>query len=168
MVTGLDLHFLPLGENRGSHQCLHWWQELSTGQFHCYGFESAPPLQKEKRGPIWGLAFLGAGDRTRTGTLSPAVDFESTTSTYSITPAVTRVLYTMFFKISSRKNTDIGLGVINFRLGVVETCVNTVFFNQFIVGTAFSDHTVGNGYDAAGGTDGGQTVGDDQGGSAHG
>ena len=29
----------------------------------------------------------GAGDRTRTGTLSPAVDFESTTSTYSITPA---------------------------------------------------------------------------------
>ena len=29
----------------------------------------------------------GAGDRTRTGTLSPAVDFESTTSTNSITPA---------------------------------------------------------------------------------
>jgi hypothetical protein len=40
-VTGLDLHFLPMAENRGSHQCLHWWQELSTGQFHCYGFESA-------------------------------------------------------------------------------------------------------------------------------
>ena len=32
---------------------------------------------------------LGAGDRTRTGTLSPAVDFESTTSTNSITPALT-------------------------------------------------------------------------------
>ena len=30
---------------------------------------------------------LGAGGRTRTGTLSPAVDFESTTSTNSITPA---------------------------------------------------------------------------------
>ena len=29
----------------------------------------------------------GAGDRTRTGTLSPAVDFESTTSTNSIIPA---------------------------------------------------------------------------------
>ena len=29
----------------------------------------------------------GAGGRTRTGTLSPAVDFESTTSTNSITPA---------------------------------------------------------------------------------
>ena len=36
----------------------------------------------------------GAGDRTRTGTLSPAVDFESTTSTNSITPAdATRTLY---------------------------------------------------------------------------
>ena len=31
--------------------------------------------------------YYGAGDRTRTGTLSPAVDFESTTSTNSITPA---------------------------------------------------------------------------------
>ena len=40
-VTELGLHFLPMAENRGSHQCLHWWQELSTGQFHCYGFESA-------------------------------------------------------------------------------------------------------------------------------
>ena len=27
------------------------------------------------------MGFIGAGDRTRTGTLSPAVDFESTTST---------------------------------------------------------------------------------------
>ena len=34
-----------------------------------------------------GLIHFGAGDRTRTGTLSPAVDFESTTSTNSITPA---------------------------------------------------------------------------------
>ena len=33
---------------------------------------------------------LGAGGRTRTGTLSPAVDFESTTSTNSITPAQPR------------------------------------------------------------------------------
>ena len=38
-------------------------------------------------------SFFGAGDRTRTGTLSPAVDFESTTSTNSITPAgATRLL----------------------------------------------------------------------------
>ena len=34
-----------------------------------------------------GFIQFGAGDRTRTGTLSPAVDFESTTSTNSITPA---------------------------------------------------------------------------------
>ena len=36
--------------------------------------------------------FVGAGDRTRTGTLSPAVDFESTTSTNSITPAHNEVI----------------------------------------------------------------------------
>ena len=36
----------------------------------------------------------GAGDRTRTGTLSPAVDFESTTSTNSITPAYEQMYYT--------------------------------------------------------------------------
>ena len=26
--------------NRGSHQFLNWWQELSTGQFHLDGFDS--------------------------------------------------------------------------------------------------------------------------------
>ena len=35
----------------------------------------------KKRSTRKGTAFFGAGDRTRTGTLSPAVDFESTTST---------------------------------------------------------------------------------------
>ena len=39
------------------------------------------------RGPNGSAGAVGAGDRTRTGTLSPAVDFESTTSTNSITPA---------------------------------------------------------------------------------
>jgi hypothetical protein len=39
-ATGLDLHFCPVGKKYGSHQCLHWRQELPTGQFHCYGFES--------------------------------------------------------------------------------------------------------------------------------
>ena len=35
-------------------------------------------------GKIWfGLYWFGAGDRTRTGTLSPAADFESATSTIS-------------------------------------------------------------------------------------
>ena len=35
---------------------------------------------------------FGAGGRTRTGTLSPAVDFESTTSANSITPAGARAI----------------------------------------------------------------------------
>ena len=37
--AGLDMHFAG-GKNQGSNQCLHWLQELSTGQFLCYGFES--------------------------------------------------------------------------------------------------------------------------------
>ena len=46
------------GENYGSHQCLHWWQELSTGQFLCYGFEScAEQKRKEKHHPN-GWCFL--------------------------------------------------------------------------------------------------------------
>ena len=50
------------------------------------------------------MGFIGAGDRTRTGTLSPAVDFESTTSTNSITPAgVTGIVYTILSEISSTK-----------------------------------------------------------------
>ena len=46
---------------------------------HLDGFESVT-AQKISR-PHWGRDIFGAGDRTRTGTLSPAVDFESTTST---------------------------------------------------------------------------------------
>ena len=38
-------------------------------------------------GNRFGFLDIGAGGRTRTGTLSPAVDFESTTSANSITPA---------------------------------------------------------------------------------
>ena len=56
------------GENYGSHQCLHWLQELSTGQFLCYGFESCT-LQTEKRKshPGWDdFSFSGCGGRTRT------------------------------------------------------------------------------------------------------
>ena len=40
------------------------------------------------------FATTGAGDRTRTGTVSPPVDFESTTSTNSITPAKLTTVYT--------------------------------------------------------------------------
>ena len=52
-----------------------------------------PALQKKhKKSSVHNIKSVmntryGAGDRTRTGTLSPAVDFESTTSTNSITPA---------------------------------------------------------------------------------
>ena len=46
-TTGLDLHFCPAGKNYGSHQCLRWWQELPTGQFHCYGFEAVVPIKKD-------------------------------------------------------------------------------------------------------------------------
>ena len=44
---------------------------------------------------------FGAGGRTRTGTMSPSVDFESTTSTNSITPAGARIVYYIFWKIAS-------------------------------------------------------------------
>ena len=48
-----------------------------------------------------GIPLFGAGDRTRTGTLSPAVDFESTTATNAITPAGSCTVYTIFRKIAS-------------------------------------------------------------------
>ena len=49
---------------------------------------SKPFLQgKIKKSKSYDLDFFGAGGRTRTGTLSPAVDCESTTSANSITPA---------------------------------------------------------------------------------
>ena len=51
----------------------------------------------------------GAGDRTRTGTLSPAVDFESTTSTNSITPAKATCIIHEFTLICKRKIT---IGII--------------------------------------------------------
>ena len=46
-----------------------------------------PQKKNSTRRPNGSAGAVGAGDRTRTGTLSPAVDFESTTSTNSITPA---------------------------------------------------------------------------------
>ena len=40
-------YIFAFGENRGSNQCLHWLQELSTGQFLCYGFESLVETKKD-------------------------------------------------------------------------------------------------------------------------
>ena len=52
---------------------------MSVG--HLYLMGSCPILNMQKSRYPFGYLPFGAGDRTRTGTLSPAVDFESTTST---------------------------------------------------------------------------------------
>ena len=63
----------------------------------------------------------GAGDRTRTGTLSPAVDFESTTSTNSITPAKATCIIHEFTLICKRKITiGIGTGGLEENLAVLK------------------------------------------------
>ena len=46
-----------------------------------------PFLNQKTSAPLWGPLAFGAGGRARTGTVSLPVDFESTTSTNSITPA---------------------------------------------------------------------------------
>ena len=47
------------GENYGSHQWSHWWQELSAGQFLCYRFDSL--LLHKKRHPIGVSCGAGTG-----------------------------------------------------------------------------------------------------------
>ena len=49
---------------------------------------------KKSEQAIQSLLRRGAGGRTRTGTVSPPVDFESTTSANSITPACNGKDYT--------------------------------------------------------------------------
>jgi hypothetical protein len=51
---GLDLHSSPRGKNKGSHQFLNWWQQVSTGHLHCYGFEPVSvPNIKERPSPLF-------------------------------------------------------------------------------------------------------------------
>ena len=50
-------------------------------------FSQATTRHAKKQTPFGGVCFFGAGGRTRTGTVSLPVDFESTTSANSITPA---------------------------------------------------------------------------------
>ena len=72
-----------LGNGAGSRTRVHYgapggnagWQQ-PTGLLHLDRFESVPPGYQKREPPV-GVLFFGAGDRTRTGTLSPAVDFES-------------------------------------------------------------------------------------------
>ena len=52
----------------------------------CFGFSAAHRRHKKKTTKTV-VFFYGAGGRTRTGTVSLPVDFESTTSANSITPA---------------------------------------------------------------------------------
>jgi len=61
-----DSEFLgKFAENYCSHQCLHWCQELSTGQFLYYGFKSCLFQQNYKRGNLAASSFIfGTGDRT--------------------------------------------------------------------------------------------------------
>jgi hypothetical protein len=72
--------------------------------------ERALTFVKKSEQAIQSLLRRGAGGRTRTGTLSPAVDFESTTSTNSITPASAKYIIPekeklgkLFFSKNQRK-----------------------------------------------------------------
>ena len=45
-IVGLDCRF-RFAETYSSHQCLHWWQQMSTGHLHLGEFESGTtPIQK--------------------------------------------------------------------------------------------------------------------------
>ena len=50
-----SIRIFACGENNGSHQCKHWWQELSAGQFLCYRFD---PLLLHKKGHPRGVSFF--------------------------------------------------------------------------------------------------------------
>ena len=97
-VTGLDLHFRPLHCTNNIDGCPQAFRPLSSIYGLSPGLKKCPPdtflpcltarppssspPPKSKKTAIQRMTvFFGAGDRTRTGTLSPAVDFESTTST---------------------------------------------------------------------------------------
>ena len=70
----------------GSHQFLNWWLQMSTGHLHLDGFESGS-IPTRKREATASLFLVGAGNRTRTGTLFTARDFKSLVSTDFTMPA---------------------------------------------------------------------------------
>ncbi len=67
------------------------------------GIRQKRNMMKKTPYPMRERGSYGAGGRTRTGTLSPAVDFESTTSANSITPAHHYLLYLYRALLSIRK-----------------------------------------------------------------
>ena len=78
----------------GSPCCICPRQRRAAGPDSHLRFES--DRKTKKADTHLGICFFGAGDRTRTGTLSLAVDFESTTSTNSITPADVKIFAAEF------------------------------------------------------------------------
>ena len=46
-------------ENGGSHQCLHWQQQMSTGHLHENGFKSLCNITKKTQIPVWESVFFG-------------------------------------------------------------------------------------------------------------
>ena len=56
--TGIDMHFLPVAENYGSNQCLHWLQQHATGMLRT---DCSIPVPSKKGHPRWGCPFLEQG-----------------------------------------------------------------------------------------------------------
>ena len=79
-VVGLDLHFCPLGQKLRFRCVQSQRATLIRVAFRWVRVRFQQRI-KATENVSFSMAFIGAGDRTRTGTLSPAVDFESTTST---------------------------------------------------------------------------------------
>jgi hypothetical protein len=52
-----------MGENRGSHQFLNWWQQQSPGLLHLEWFDSLP-LQKNNSTPVGVLSRYVRGNYT--------------------------------------------------------------------------------------------------------
>jgi len=81
-VTGLDCHFC-FAEMHSSHPFLNWWQQHPAGVLRFRWVRVLSCRHQYKRGGKSLPFCIGAGDRTRTGTPSLAVDFESR-NTYGI------------------------------------------------------------------------------------
>ena len=60
---GFDLHFCPLGKNKGSHQFANWWQQHALpSMLHCYWFESLSSAPKKSpTAYAVGDFFIGCG-----------------------------------------------------------------------------------------------------------
>ena len=61
------MHFRPgMGENKGIHQCLHWWMQQSPGLLRFDLFESCSIVDSKKDTTQKGGVFFGGDNRTRT------------------------------------------------------------------------------------------------------